>query len=154
MNDERTRALRLMRDVPSVDPPDLAMDRPRANVPSSRTRRAIASVDAIKVEPFPWRVRWDRVGFVLAAAAAVVLFAVLVGGCTAAEDRQLVTKAAGVAMGDVREWAELSDVQRLRAHYKLARALLVLDQSLNDHEIPAEYVPLEPSREILERARR
>lgn len=114
--------------------------------PSQRTLRAL---EQKPVRSFSWN------GFALALIAATALLAlVLLSGCVASEDRDLLTTAAGVAGGTIGDWGSLTDEQRLRSCYKLTRALYVLDANLNGHAIPPVFLPLEPSREILVKAQR
>lgn len=71
----------------------------------------------------------------------------------AREDLNLVTTMAGVGKGDIRDWEKLTPQDRITAHYKLTRAAYVLDFNLNGHPIPAEFLPIDPTPAILEKAR-
>lgn len=76
---------------------------------------------------------------VLAAVLAAALLASW--GCASVSEqaRQQIREAAVICDANLREWDQLTDAQRRRAHEAAARAFHVLNYSINDEPLSADY---------------
>jgi hypothetical protein len=77
-----------------------------------------------------------RYGFIVICA--------LLGGCVAAEDKNLISTGAAVGQGNLREWDTLSPKQQYEAHENLVGAMCVLDYDINDKPLPSRFVETAP----------
>ena len=88
--------------------------------------------------------RRDSFGFALAIATLSSLFALLAvcAGCTtlSGEARVELETAAAVAEGDVRAWQSMTDAQRFRLHWKLARALASIRADATGVPVPEVFL--------------
>jgi hypothetical protein len=68
----------------------------------------------------------------------VAIVSLGVAGCAVSqEDKTLIDTSASVGQGNLREWAKLTDAQRLEAQTNLTAAMCVLNKNLNKKELPA-----------------
>jgi hypothetical protein len=74
--------------------------------------------------------------------ALVLSLMLVLSGCIAKEDRDLISTAAAVGHGNLREWDELSPAQQKESQFNLVAAFHVLDHNINDRALPAEYAPV------------
>lgn len=76
----------------------------------------------------------------------LVLLVALAGCSPSRETKDLVSTAAAVADGNLREWRSLTDEQKIVAHRKLTRALHVIDADVNGVELGPEWANREPPK--------
>jgi outer membrane murein-binding lipoprotein Lpp len=74
--------------------------------------------------------------------SAALVGGLVLGGCVAAEDRNLISTAAAVGHGNLREWDTLTDAQKREAQFNMVAAMHVLDHNINGKDMPAEYAPV------------
>lgn len=88
--------------------------------------------------------RWAAWIFVALAGS---LLAILLAGCAPArETKDLISTGAAVVDGDLREWDSLTDEQKKRAHWKVGRALHVVDADVNGVELAPQWQEKEPPK--------
>lgn len=69
----------------------------------------------------------------------IVICALLSVGCVATEDKNLISTAAAVGQGNLREWDTLTPAQQKEAQTNMVAAVCVLDHDINGTALPKQF---------------